>query len=374
MKLIPLIIIILLILGGAYYYKTTTTDSGHITVGFVGPLTGDAASYGEPISNAVRIAVDEINRSGGVNGKMVSVIYEDGKCTGKDAVNAAQKLVNVDNVSMIIGGVCSGETLAMLPVTEGSGVVVLSPSSSSPDLTGAGTYFFRNNPSDESGGAFIADLILQDHKRVAVISENTDYAQALRKVFVNHIERNGGTIVADESFVPETGDFRSIITKIKAGNPDAVFVNPQVEIAGGTIIRQIRELGIESQLYGSNILSGAKAVEIAGEHGEGLLLFDSPGLSPDNPKAAAFLEQYLRRYGDLSIEFYLGAAYDAMYLFADAVAKTGSMESAAVRGHLDGVRGFSGVIGTYSFDDNGDVVGIGHTVKKIENGSVITVE
>ena len=375
MKLIPIVLaVIILALVVFLFVVPGARGPGTIRIGYIGPLTGDAASYGEPISNAIRIATDEINESGGINGREIEVVFEDGKCTGKDAVNAARKLVNVDRVPMIIGGVCSGETLALLPITEQAGVLVLSPSASSPDLTGAGTYFFRNNPSDDRGGSLLADVILREHKNVAVISENTDYAQALRKVFKKQFVSGGGTVVADENFAPGTGDFRSILTKVKAVNPDAIFINPQVEIAGGTIVRQLRELGIPSRLYGSNILSGSKAVEIAGEHGEGMIVFDSPGLNPENQKATAFLREYRERYGDLSIEFYLGAAYDAVHILADAVAKTGGANPSDLRSHLDGLRRFSGVIGTYSFDDNGDMVGVDHVLKKVENGAVIAAE
>ncbi len=349
------------------------SDDKPITIGFIGPLTGDAVSYGEPISNSIRLAVDEVNEDGGINGRMLEVVYEDGKCTGKEAVNAAQKLVNVDKVNVIIGGVCSGEALAILPLTEPAKVLVLSPSASSPDLTGAGEYFFRNNPSDDSGGSFLADIVLKDHKKVAVISENTDYAQALRGVFTESFTAGGGEVVADESFAPETKDFRSILTKVKAAAPDAIFINPQTEDAGGIIGKQIKELDIEGQLYGSNILSGAKAVEIGGDNIEGLLLFDSPGLNPNNRKAAAFLDNYQEQYGDLSIEFYLGAAYDAVHILAKGMKKVGT-DSDALRDYIDTMTRYSGVIGAYSFDDNGDLTGIDHVLKKIEEGKPVTVE
>lgn len=368
------IIIIALIYFGPSLLERLETKSTEdaITVGFIGPLTGDAVSYGEPISNAIKLAVDEINATGGVKGKMIEVIYEDGKCAAKDAINAAQKLVNVDKVDIIIGGICSGEALAILPITEPAGVLVLSPSASSPDLTGAGEFFFRNNPSDDSGGKFLAN-IMNEYSKVAIISEETDYAGALRKVFVKNFEATGGEVVADESFTPKTSDFRSILTKIKATEPEAIVINPQTEIAGGTIAKQIKELEITADIYGSNILSGSKAIEIGGENLEGIVLFDSPGLNPDNPRAAAFLKNYEEKYGDLSIEFYLGAAYDDVYILAEAIGVVGT-DTEMLRKYLNNMRMFKGVIGTYEFDENGDLAGIKHVTKKVENGKVITVE
>ena len=250
LKIIIAIVIVAAIGWFGYSAMSTTDSDDPLKIGFIGPLTGDAVSYGEPISNAIRLAADEINASGGVNGREVEVVYTDGKCTSKDAVNAVQKLVNVDGVQFIIGGVCSGETLPILPITEPANVLVISPSASSPDLTGAGELFVRNNPSDESGGAFMANLMFNDYgiRRVAVISEETDYAQGLGRVFVNHFSVLGGEVVIEENFIPETSDFRSMLTKIKASGAEALFINPQTEIAGGTIGRQAQELNLQHDI------------------------------------------------------------------------------------------------------------------------------
>ena len=355
----------------------TDDKSVPITIGFVGPLTGDAVSYGEPIRNAVSLAVEEVNAEGGVNGRPLEVVYEDGGCNGRDAANAARKLVNIDNVVAIVGGVCSGEALAMVPITGPAGVIVLSPSASSPELTEkGGDYFFRNNPSDSSGGAFLADVVLDDHETVAVISENTDYAQALRGVFVDRFKRRGGTVVADESFIDGTSDFRTILTKVKAANPDAIFINPQTEIAGAAIAKQIAELNVPGTLFGSNILSGSETIKIAGDAVEGVVLFDSPGLARagGNPMVDDFIREYESRYGELSIEFYIGAAYDAVYILTDAFRTVGASDSLELRDYLRTLPEFNGVVGLYSFDGNGDMVGIDPVLKKVVNGKVIIIE
>lgn len=380
-KKIGAIIIILIILAVGYYLVQGSTptgggDDGVITIGFIGPLTGDAVSYGEPISNSVRMAVDDINEAGGVNGRMIEIIYEDGRCTSEDALNAAQKLVNIDGVKMIIGGVCSGETFALLPVAEEAGVVVISPSATSPDLTGVGRYFFRNAPSDDEGGRSLAQIVTETHKKVALISEETDYAQGFARVFRESIFLNGGEVVADENFAPETSDFRSILTKIKAAEPEAIFVNPQIEIAGGTIVKQARELGITAALFGSNVTGGAKSIEIAGDHIEGLVFIDAPGLNPNNPKAAAFLDGYRTRYGgEPGIEFYTGSVYDIVSIFAQAIEMVGSADDTeALRDYISNMGNFNGVVGSYRFRPDGDPDGIGFIVKRIEEGEVVVVE
>ena len=126
------------------------------------------------------------------------------------------------------------------------------------------------------------------------------------------------------------------LTKIKAAEPEAIFVNPQTEIAGGTIIKQARELGIEAPLFGSNVTGGTKSAEIAGEHIEGLVFVDAPGLNPNNPKANAFVEQYRTRYGELArdIAFYTGSAYDDVYILAQAIEMVGSAEDTEALAYL----------------------------------------
>ena len=157
-------LIIITALVGIYFAyhlvirSSNLKETGVITVGFIGPLTGDAMSYGEPIRNAVELAVDEINADGGAGGRMIKVTYEDGECTREGGERAARKLVN-EEVQIIIGGVCSSETLALLPISEAAGVLVLSPSATSYQLTGASELFFRNAPSDADGGVFLAALV-----------------------------------------------------------------------------------------------------------------------------------------------------------------------------------------------------------------------
>lgn len=372
---IGVIVVVAVVVVGYFVSKgpSEPVSTEPVRIGFIGPLTGDAASYGEPIRNSIALAVEEINATGGVSGRKIQMIYEDGKCAGKDAVSAAQKLVNVDKVKIIIGGVCSGETLSILPITDPAKVLVLSPSASSPDLTGASKFFFRNNPSDAEGGKALAKLVMEKYKKAAIISENTDYAQALGKVFVDSFVRAGGEVVANESFAPETKDFRSILTKIKAAGPEAIIINTQTEIASGIIVNQIKELGITTPLYGTIALAGTNAIEIAGANAEGILLIDAPGLSNDNPKAVKFLSDYKAKYGKTTLEFYLGAAYDDVYILAQAISEVGT-DTEKLRDYLSKIKNYNGVIGTYHFDDNGDLAGIEYAIKQIKDGKAVEVK
>src|SRR3989338_295532 len=138
-------------------------QQGTYKIGVMLPLTGDGAAYGLPIQKSIKIALDEVNAKGGVNGRMLEPVYEDSKCNPKDGNAAAQKLVNVDKVKVIIGGVCSGETMGAAPITEANKVILISPSATSPDITDkGGDFVFRLSPSDAFAGVVASDYAFKN--------------------------------------------------------------------------------------------------------------------------------------------------------------------------------------------------------------------
>ena len=243
--LVAVLIGILVIIGIVSYAgsSSNTSAEGFIKVGFIAPLTGDAAVYGEPARNVTQLAINEINANGGINGRQLQLIAEDGKCNGESAASAAQKLVNVDKVQFIIGGFCSGESLAAEPITTAANVFLFSSGSSSPDLTGKSPLFARDFPSDATQGKVLADLSANDKKwkKVAVIQEQTDYAVGLDKSFNDNFSSLGGATVKQE-FSTGTTDFRSLLTQLKSQNPDALLIDVQTPANAQIIFKQMADL------------------------------------------------------------------------------------------------------------------------------------
>lgn len=342
-----------------------------VKIGFVGPLTGEAASYGEPMKQGVELAVSQINANGGVNGKQVEVIYEDGKCTGKDAVSAAQKLVSVDKVSFIIGAGCSGETIAMAPIVEAAKVLTLSPVSSNATISTIGDYIFRNHPSDNEAGKAIADLVLKATNNAAVIAEQTDYAQGIKNVFVDKYTAAGGTLAVNESFTTGTTDFRSLVSKVKASGVTAIFVDAQTEASFIKIATQMKDLGVTAQIYtayltGDNIKKEAKLLN-------GMIAVDLPNIQTQG-KASQFTADFKTMFGkDANYPYFAAAAYDATYILTDGIKKDG-YNSTKVKDYLYGIKEYNGAAGTYHFDENGDVVGVSLTTKKLESGAFVELK
>ena len=136
MKIVIWVVVVLVVLWGGYSFLQSPSEpvsTDPTKIGFIGPLTGDAAVYGELLRNVIQLAVNEINAAGGIGGRQIEMIYEDGKCNGKDGANAMQKLVNVDQVKIVIGGFCSSESLAAAPIAMNNKVLLFSPGSSSPE-------------------------------------------------------------------------------------------------------------------------------------------------------------------------------------------------------------------------------------------------
>lgn len=370
--IVAVIAVVVVVVGYSVYKGPSEPISTEpIKIGFIGPLSGDAATYGVDEKNATLLAVEEINNAGGIKGRKLEIIFEDGKCSGKDAATAAQKLISIDKVKIILGGACSGETLSVAPIAEQNKVILFSAFSSSPDITNAGDYIFRNSPSDLDVAKGYAQFIVKKagYKNIAVISENTDYAGGVRKVFNKEIENLGGKIVADEAFKQGERDFRTNITRIKSSFPEAIFINSQSGVTGGLALKQIRDLGIQTPVFGVFVFGGKDAQEAAGLATNGLIYFDVVGITTDIGKS--FLEKFTARFGKIGGNDYdTGARYDSVYIIADALKKC-SENSECIKNYLYNMDWYNGVVGRYKFDSNGDIVGVEPlTPKIIKNGKV----
>ncbi len=367
-------IIIVLVLLGVYALSSQSGDKqksldteNPIKIGVIEPLSGGAAAYGEVAKNGFSMAVDEINAAGGIDGKKIEIIFEDSKCNAKDALSATQKLVNTDKVEYLVGAMCSSEVLAALPVTEGKPMIFLGEGSS-PEITGKGKYFFRTWPSDALSGKALADYVTPKYKKVAVITEKTEYAVALGKTFSESVTAQGGEIVAEETFSGDIKDFRALLSKIKRTNPEVLFINPQTGPAGAQIAKQARELGINAQFV-AFFFTGDEFVKTS-DAVNGTIILDVPSLNESRPLASSFASKYRAKYTSFNYPFVAGQTYDYIYLLKQAIEEAGN-DPVKVKAYLNNMTKYEGVIGDFSFDQNGDVKGVGFSFKKIENNELV---
>lgn len=355
------------ILLSACQAAPTDDGTGPIKLGYIGPLTGEAAPYGVDTLNGAQLAVDEINAAGGIAGRQIELIAEDARCTGSEATSAAQKLVNVEGVVAIVGGQCSGETLAAAPIAEAGKVPMISPVSSSPDVTNAGDFVFRDYPSDALKTKAMAGYFAKNgYKNVAVITENTDFAVAFRDA----LKENHGEFVFDEVVPPGTKDFRSLVTRLKDLEFDAIVPNGQSSATIAAMLQQLREQGLDQLAISHDVAQDKSLLEIAPDASEGLLVIGVPEVDADSAFGQKFHAEHEETQAAL---LFAAQAYDAVRVFADAFAEVGT-DGEAVRDYLYGVTSFDGVVGKFGFDDNGDVLGIPYALYEATGDSFVQKE
>ena len=335
-------------------------------LGVMESLTGPGETYGTVAVQAKQLAVEEINAAGGVDGRPLELIVEDSKCNAQDAITAYRKLTDVDGVKIILGTSCSGAMLGAAPLAEEEGVIMFSGLATNPDIAEAGDYIFRTSLNDilvgiDTGNALWADGI----RKLATITESTDYAEGVRRTTVEQFEKRGGEVVAAEQYASDVTDFRSQLTKLVAAAPDAIHIAAQGEFAGGTVIKQLREIGYDGPLYSEIVPAGTTALEIAGEAATGLKAVFAD-LDPANAKGQEVLGNFRARYDYITLPWYLGSAYDDVYIAAECLKQTGDDQDAdGFRDCMYGIT-WSGAIGdNYSFDEKGEVVGLTNVVVEI---------
>lgn len=358
---IIVVVVIILVASGS----SRSDKNGAIKLGFIAPLTGDAAAYGQTEKNATVMALDKIKQEDQFKNREINVIYEDGKCSGKEAVTVAQKLINIDSVKFILGGACGAETLGVAPLAEKSQVILFSAFSSVPAITDAGDFVFRNGPNDNDAAKSDAK-VLAKFKKIAIITENTDYSQGLRKALSSLLTAEGVSIVADEVYSGDTKDFRTILTKIKQSSSDVVYYNAGTSpSAAGLMLNQARDLGIKQPAYFNFFMGNDETIKIAGKNAEGVIFSDAIGLTN---QGKSLLSDYKARFGSNPANDYeFGAAYDRVFIILNAIDKVG-YNPVKVRDYLYSMSDYDGAIGKYHFDKNGDITMIGYISYIIKDG------
>lgn len=369
--IVGIIVLVLIVICLWYTFgnksATPATETGPIKIGFLGPLTGDMATVGQNNKAAVEVAVDAVNKAGGINGRQIEMVWEDGKCDGASGASAAQKLVNVDKVVAIIGGGCSAESIPAAPIIESGKVVAISPLSSNPALTSAGDYIFRDYPSDSFQGAKAAEFAINKlgAKKLAILACQSDWCNGLAKVFADKAKTLGGEIVVEEKFDDKTTkDLRTELTKIKAAKPDLIYY---LAYSDSTIIgfKQMKELGIKAKVLGGDTWDDPKIISGAGKAAEGAIYLKPSALVTDD-----FKSLMKAKTGSEDILVGSSQAYDAVNILIQVMKQVGS-DSTKIKDALYQVQNYQGVSGAISFDSNGDLKDANYDVKVITNGKPV---
>ncbi len=345
-----------------------------IKIGFMGPLSGGPSLWGQGSLNMINLAVDEINQQGGIDGKKLVIIPEDGKCQSEPAATSAQKLINVDGVKFILGGHCSPETAVIAPILEENNVFGLAGVSTATGILDDYDYMFRTSPSNMDQATLISKVALEKYNldKIAVLTASTAFTKSIANDFITSFEDQGGEIITTEEYIwPDTSDFKTHLTKIKDLNPDAIFVSSQ-GTEGVQIVKQMKELDIDAVLTGNTVFIHKKTYAKSDGALPETAFTVAPYVDPATEKASQLINKYKTRYGEEVPYnlFFVGAAYDGVYMLKDALINCGE-DTKCVKDYFSNIENWQGATATYSFDVNGDPILKNWRELRIVNGKEV---
>ncbi len=354
--------------GGA---SPTPPANEKIRLGAFMSLTGDTGQYGISASNGVTLAIEEANAKGGVGGRRIDLVLQDTRSDTGETVRVVERLVNEVKVHALLGEIVSSRSLAAAPVAQRSGVPMLTPSSTSPEVTAVGDYIFRSCYADPFQGAAIARFAAQSLKarRGALLLDreqaySIQLAQSIHEAFVGQ----GGEMVAEEIYQAGAADFSPQLLELNLARPDVIFV-PGYYLEAGLLARQARELGITTPLVGGDGWDSPRLFEIGGPALEGNYFSSHYAADDPDPLVQKFVEDY-RRLFTTTPDAFAATAYDGARILLDAFSRSASLEHAAVRDALAQTRDFPGVTGSITFDSARNAVKQVSIIRIGQNGQL----
>jgi branched-chain amino acid transport system substrate-binding protein len=338
-----------------------------VKVGVIQPLTGSVAYNGQAFVSGAKLAVERRNAAGGVFGRKVELVIEDGQCRPANSVNAAEKLIQRDKVVALAGAFCSSATAAVMPVAEKYKVPLLTGVSSKADLTEKGMqYFFRSAETDRLMSKTFSKIIAEklQLKSVAYIGVNDDWGRGGVEDFSKDLGALGVKTVMKEYFDHGATDFYTLLTKLKASNADGVFVAAETQ-DGSILVKQFKELGLKTKIFGVGSWATADFVGLAGEAAEGIYAAVPYASSLPGDRNKAFVEMYSAAYKEKPGK-YGAAGYNALNIMMEALARAGKAEPDAVRDALRKTD-YAAPNGRYRFTEKGEGYGFDVVLVQIVN-------
>ena len=333
-----------------------------IKVGANFEVTGGVANYGNQALKGIKLAIKQANENGGVLGKQINLIVADNKSEASEAANAATKLISQDGVKVLLGPATTSNMLAASQIATDNKIPAITPTGTNPKITVENgqvkPYIFRSCFIDPLQGEVMADFATKtlNVKTAAIyVDSSSDYSKGLAEVFAKKFAEAGGTIVAQESFLQKDQDFKSTLTKLKASNPEVIFIPAYYEEVG-KIVKQARELGINAKLLGADGWDDSKLVDIAGAQPLNDTYFCSHYSEQDNDaNVKDFIAAYKAEYGE-EPNVFAALGYDAGKMLVDAIKRAGSDEPEKIRQALAETKDLQVGTGIITMDANHDPI------------------
>ena len=351
--------------------KTGSGDNAsgdEILVGVLLPVTGNNATDGKDMLNAMKMAVEKINSDGGVLKKKIKLEVADDGCDPQMATTAANKLVS-KKVVAIVGGYCSGSTLPASGVFHNANIPMIVAAANSSELPKQGydTLFLINGlvpDQAQSGADYFND---KGAKNIAIIHDNSAYAKDLADFAKKSVEENGGKIIAFEAINPEEKDFGSLMTKLKSLKPDGTYFTGYYA-AGGLMFKQFKQKGVSGSFMVGDGSYSPDIIDIAGSEAANDLLVTATPTANFIPGAEEFVKNYKSKYKDLSPGPFSALSYNGMNLLVDALKRADSTDKDKIKKALKETKAFEGIGQVIEFSDQNTLSQSNFHVMKVVGG------
>lgn len=335
----------------------TKRDKNEIVLGHYASMTGAEATFGRSTDEGIRLAVEEANAKGGINGKKIRLITMDNQGKPEEAAAVVTRLIVQEKVTALLGEVASSRSLAAAPIAQKKKVPLVTPSSTNPKVTEVGDYIFRTCFIDPFQGTVMAKFAYQNlkMKRVAVLKAiNSDYSLGLADYFSQKFKELGGEVVIELSYQSTDVDFKAQLTEIRAKNPDGIFI-PGYYTEIGLIARQAAELGIKIPLMGGDGWDSPKLFEIGQEAVNGNYFSNHYSTESTDPMAVEFMKNFKARFNKPP-DGLSAAGYDGALVLLDAIRRAPDLKPEAIRDALAATKDFHGVTGMISINEKRNAV------------------
>ncbi|MGZ8462164.1 MAG: ABC transporter substrate-binding protein [Candidatus Deferrimicrobiaceae bacterium] len=332
-----------------------------IKIGLITPLSGDVKTFGESVRNAFGIAVEEANAKGGVAGRKITTFIVDDKNDPTEASNAANLLINQNGVQAIVGSVTSKTTIPVSDLAQSFRIPTITGTATNPKVTVADgkrkDYMFRACYTDSFQGTVMAKFArdtLRAANAAVLYDASNDYSKGIAEVFRDAFLRMGGKVVAYESYGKDDVDFSALLTKVKAAQPEVLFL-PDYYNKVGLIAKQAKETKLNVTLIGPDGWDSPELVKVAGDALEGGYFSNHYSPEDTRPEVVNWVKKYKEKFQQTPDA--LGTlAYDATNMLLEAIRKANSIDPGKIRDALASLSGFEGVTGKFTMDENGDPI------------------
>lgn len=365
-RLLPIEVIITLALGffaqasaAPKPSEASTPDTNSITIGAPLPLSGGAATWGQDIRDTIIFANDKLA------GGRYRLVFEDDQCDSKHAVSAAQKLLAIDKITHALGFACTAATLPVASLYRRKGIVMMVTAASAEAVSQLAPFAFRSIPDDKEASSVLFQHISQKGvKKLGILSLQNDYCFGFRDN-VKQLSANSGIEIVTEDYTPDTVDFRSLLSRLRQQKVDALFINSGFEGDFAQIVEQVAELKWEVAKYGAYYPGMPSVLKRTGAALEGTVYVDFPSLDEvATDEGKALYQEYLSRFGPIrAVPILFATTFEGFRALHEAI-----QSGDDIKEYL-GTKTFSGLFGSYSFNKQGNIVGLTHVLRSIRDGA-----